>query len=69
MQQSSHIKSEAVLHWCFQKEVFWKHAARLQENTHVEVWFQQKCFVTLLKAHFGMVFSSKFATYFQLTFS
>ena len=35
--------------------MFWKYAANLQENTYAEVWFQQICFATLLKSHFGMV--------------
>ena len=37
------------------KKVFWKYAANVQENTHAEVWFQQSCFPTLLKSHFGLV--------------
>ena len=32
--------SEAALQRCFYKKLFWKYAANLQENTHVEVWFQ-----------------------------
>ena len=28
-----------------------------QENTHVDIWFQQSCFVTLLKSRFGMPLS------------
>ena len=50
--------------------MFWKYAANLHENTHVEVWFQQNC-----KAHIywnhpsAWMFSCKFAVYFQNTFS
>ena len=50
-------------------KVFWKYAAKLQENTYAEVRFQLSCKATLLKTHFGMVFSCKFAAYFQNTFS
>ena len=34
------VNIKAVLHRCSYKEVFWKHAANLQENTHSEVQFQ-----------------------------
>ena len=34
--------------------MFWKYPANLQENTHVEKWFQEGCFATLLKSHLGM---------------
>ena len=37
-------KEEAVIQRPSEKNVFWKYAANLQENTHVEVWF-----ATLLK--------------------
>ena len=37
-------KEEAVIQRSSEKNVFWKYAANLQENTHVEVWF-----ATLLK--------------------
>ena len=30
---------KAVLQWCSNEKVFWKCAANLQENTHVELWF------------------------------
>ena len=30
---------EASLQRCFYKEVFWKYAENLQENTHVDMWF------------------------------
>ena len=33
--------TEAAIQRCSWENVFWKHAANLQENTHVEVWFQQ----------------------------
>ena len=52
---------------CFQKQptqccplvkVLWKYTANIQENTHVDVRFQQSCFTTcfatLLKSNFGM---------------
>ena len=32
--------SEAALHRCSYKKVFWKYIANLPENTHAEVWFQ-----------------------------
>ena len=41
---------------CSDKNVFWKYAASLQENTYVEVWFEESFFVTLLKSHFSMGF-------------
>ena len=50
-------------------QMFWKHAANLQENTHAKVRFQWSCKATLLKSHFKLVFSSKFAAFFQNTFS
>ena len=31
--------SEAALHRCSYKKMFWKYAASLQDNTHAEVWF------------------------------
>ena len=31
--------TEAALHKCSYKKVFWKHAANLQESIHAEVWF------------------------------
>ena len=31
---------EAVFQRCSWEKVLWKYAANLQENTHVEVWFQ-----------------------------
>ena len=34
------ITSEAGVQRCSWEKVFWKYAANLQENTHVEVWFQ-----------------------------
>ena len=34
------VGSEAALHRCSYKKVFWKYAANLQENSHAEVWFQ-----------------------------
>ena len=45
---------DAALQRCFYKKVFWNYAANLQENTHIEVWFQQSC---------------KFAGYFHNVFS
>ena len=32
--------SEAAVRRCFYEKLFWKYAAKLQENTHAEVWFQ-----------------------------
>ena len=32
--------AEVALHRCSYKKVFWKYAANLRENNHVEVWFQ-----------------------------
>ena len=32
--------TETALHMCSLEKVFWKYEANLQENTHVEVWFQ-----------------------------
>ena len=40
---------EAATQRCSQKKVFWKYAANLQENTHVEVFK-----AILLRSHFGM---------------
>ena len=34
------VVSEAALQRCSWEKVFWKYVANLQENTHVEVWFQ-----------------------------
>ena len=31
---------EAAVQRCSEEKMFWKYAAILQENTHVEVWFQ-----------------------------
>ena len=45
-------RSEAPLHSCFYKKVFWKYAANLQENTHVKVWF-----LVELTAYFQSIFS------------
>ena len=33
-------QSEAAAQRGSSEKVFWKYAANLQENTHVEVWFQ-----------------------------
>ena len=33
-------KRKAALQSCSLEKVFWKHAANIQENTHVEVRFQ-----------------------------
>ena len=41
--------------------MFWKYAKNLPENNHTEA--------TLLKSHFDMMFSCKFAAHFQNTFS
>ena len=41
--------TEAALHRCSHKKVFWKYTLNLQENTHAEVHFS-----TLLKSHFTM---------------
>ena len=46
--------SEAAIQRCSSEEMFWKYAANLQENTYTEMWFQQSCFASLLKSHFGM---------------
>ena len=35
---------EAAFERCSKEKVIWKYAANLQENTHVEAWFQQSCF-------------------------
>ena len=32
--------TEAAVQRCFLEKVFWKYAANLQQNTHVEVQFQ-----------------------------
>ena len=37
----SHGETEAALHRCSYKKVFWKCAANLQENTHAEMWFNK----------------------------
>ena len=43
------IDSEADLHTCCFKEVFWKCAANLQENTYAEVWLPvEDCFCRFL---------------------
>ena len=31
--------AEETLQWCFYKNVFWKYATNLQENTHAEARF------------------------------
>ena len=33
-------KKEVAIQRCSLEKVFWKYVANLQENTHVEVWFQ-----------------------------
>ena len=43
--------SEAVLHMCSHKRMFWKYAVNLPENTHVRVWFPKSCKATLLRNH------------------
>ena len=45
---------EAAIKRCSCKNVFWKFAADLQENTHAEVRFQQRGKATLLRSQFGM---------------
>ena len=40
-----HISTRSSEFWItstgvLKKKVFWKYAAKLQENTHAEVWFQ-----------------------------
>ena len=35
-----HHETETAIQRCCQKEVFWKYAANIQENTHAKVWFQ-----------------------------
>ena len=47
-------ESNRSSHTCSHKTVFWKHAANLQENTHVEMWFRQNCKAALLKSHFSI---------------
>ena len=49
------LNSEAALHRCSCKKMFWKYTADLQENTHDEVWLQYSGFATLFKSHFDMV--------------
>ena len=58
-----HIKPQVspklIIYWASHPEVFLgndalKIWAKLQENTHAEVWFQLNCFASLLKSHFGM---------------
>ena len=52
--QCSELDSEAVTQRCSLEKVFWKYAANLLENTLEEVWFQEGCFATFMKSHFGM---------------
>ena len=59
LQLMSFKTTEVAVQRCSQEKVFWKYAANLQENTHAEVWFP-----TL-----EWMFSCKFATYLQNTFS
>ena len=40
---------EAALRKCLYKQVFWKYAANLLENTHAEARFQWSCKATLLR--------------------
>ena len=50
--------------------MFWKYAASLQENTHAEVWFQNKVAKQLYWNHtLAWVLSCKLAAYFQSIFS
>ena len=49
----SDLFTEASLHRCSYKMMFWRYAANIQENTHVEEWFQWSSKATLLKSHFG----------------
>ena len=61
--------------WSYPRSTFTKekgipeYAANLKRNTQAKVWFQKSCFATLLKSHFGIGVSCKFAAYFQNTFS
>ena len=41
-------KTEATAQRCSWETVFWKYAADLQENTHVEVRFQWSCLHVLV---------------------
>ena len=46
--------TEVVPHRCSSKQLFWKYAANLQENTHAEVWFHKSWSAALLKSLFRM---------------
>ena len=47
--------AEAVTHTkVFLEKGFLKKGSKLQENTPADVRYQQSCFATLLKSHFGM---------------
>ena len=45
------VASKTVHHRCFCKKVFCKYAANLQENTHAEVPYRQRCIANTLKWH------------------
>ena len=50
--------------------MFWKYAPNSQENTHAKVWYFNKVALQLYWNHTSaLVFSCKFAAYFQNTFS
>ena len=40
------LKTEAALHGCYYKKVFWKYAANLQENTYAEVCFNKVALIS-----------------------
>ena len=40
------LKTEAALHGCYYKKVFWKYASNLQENTYAEVCFNKVALIS-----------------------
>ena len=63
--------SETVLHRCSHKRMFWKYALNLQENEHScwsAVIFQKLQSNFIEKSYCSMRFSSRFVTYYQITY-
>ena len=51
MESKNFLKEKKVAPEVLFVKVLWKYVTNLQENTNVEVWFQQSCVATLLKSH------------------
>ena len=54
---------------CSWGKVFWKHAVNLEENTHVQVWFNKVALQLYWNHTSAWLFSCKFAAYLRTTFT